>query len=298
MIRVLVLGSTGMLGHKVFEHLACEPTLQVEGTAREATDNTLELDAESGIDGLRDLFEQHGPYAYVINCIGITANKIDTADGSSVRRAVDVNTLFPQKIAAAAEKAQGSRVLHISTDAVFSGTSGACVEDKPADAVDVYGRSKKRGELHTSVGVTLRCSLVGTDPVGKRGLLEWFLSRPEGSEVKGYGNQVWNGVTTLQFAELCRRIIVEDTFLSLREESPLHHFCPNTAVTKFELLKLFKRFFRRDITVVKADGPQPIRRTLTSRYRVLEELFGHDIAMEKAVGALADGRRRVTTTTH
>src|SRR5213076_2163354 len=106
----------------------------------------------------------------------------------------------------------GARVLHISTDGVFAGAAGACAEDAPHDCPDVYGKTKSLGEVTAREVLTLRCSIVGPDPSARRGLLEWFLGLPDGMEVTGYTDSLWNGVTSLQLANLCQRIIQQDAF--------------------------------------------------------------------------------------
>jgi dTDP-4-dehydrorhamnose reductase len=291
MTRVLVLGSTGMLGHMVLRVLSREPSLDVEGTQRADSSDPLYLDAEQGREGLQALAARRAPYAYLINASGVTSAEIDAADAESIRRAICVNALFPHALASAAA-ATNARVLHISTDGVFSGhASSAYREDAAHDCTDPYGKTKSLGEVPRRGMLTLRCSIIGPDPRRRRGLLEWFLSQPAGASVTGYLDALWNGVTTLQLAELCRRIIVSGRFDALWEESPVHHVAPNAPVSKYELLQLFAAVFEKPVTVRPSPtGAPALRRVLATRYDGLKDLVPWNLRMEDAVRALADFR--------
>lgn len=279
----------GMLGQMVLRHLSRDASFVVEGTHRSEPSDTLSFDAENGTGGLRALFERRGGYEYIINCIGVTKAGIDEGDPNSIRRAITVNALFPHELAAFAREA-GARVIHISTDGVFAGSADSYLENAPHDCMDVYGKTKSLGEVRAPGFLTLRCSIIGPDPVGKKGLLEWFKSQPDGKELHGYTDHLWNGVTTLQFAELCRMIIVKDCFQAIWEESPIHHFCPNEPVSKYELLKVFQSVFKRDVSIVPSSGAvAPVRRILRTRYHGIEDLFGHRLGVEQAIRELADG---------
>jgi dTDP-4-dehydrorhamnose reductase len=277
-----------MLGHMVLRHLSREAALMVDGTRRSEPSDALRFDAESGARDLRTLFERRGGYEYIINCIGVTKAGIDEGDPNSIRRAITVNALFPHELAAFAGEA-GTRVIHISTDGVFAGTADSYLEDAPHDCTDVYGKTKSLGEVQAPDFLTLRCSIVGPDPVGKKGLLEWFKSQPDGKELPGYTDHLWNGVTTLQFAELCRKIITKDCFQAIWKESPIHHLCPNEPVSKYELLKVFQVVYKRDVSIVPSSGTMaPVRRILRTRYHGIEDLFGHPLGVEQAIRELVD----------
>ena len=287
MIRVLVLGRLGMLGQMVLRVLGSESALEVEGTHRSDPSDPLHLDASEGPAGLRKLLERRGRYDYLVNGIGLIKSRIEDGNAESVRQAVVVNALFPHALADAA-KGCGARVLHISTDCVYAGRAPAYDEAAPHDALDAYGKTKSLGEAAHPRALTIRCSIVGPDPIGRRGLLEWFLAQPDGAPVPGYVDHRWNGVTTLQFAQLCRRIILEDRFDTLRRESPIHHFCPNRAVSKCELLQLFAAAFQKRVTVVPTAGPEPVSRVLATRCRGLAQLSARDLEMRTAVEALGE----------
>jgi dTDP-4-dehydrorhamnose reductase len=150
-------------------------------------------------------------------------------------------------------------------------------------ASDVYGETKGRGEAASPRVLNLRCSFVGPDPEGGRGLFEWFRRRPEGSRVTGFVDQRWNGVTTAQLADLTGLLVLPATFDAVRAEGPVHHFCPNRSLSKHDLLLLFKEALRSDVEVVAGRSRAPSSRELGTRLRSLPTLMGRDLPMESAV---------------
>ena len=151
----------------------------------------------------------------------------------------------------------------------------------------MYGKRKSLGEVIQPGVLTIRCSIIGPPARQRQGLLGWFLSQHPGAEMTGYTDYLWNGVTTLQLATLFRRLISEDHFDAVHRESPVHHFCPNKAVSKYELLMIFNAIFKkaaRIIPVCREAGA--LNRILATRYRSLPHLFGSDLEMERAVQQL------------
>ena len=294
--HVLVLGSEGMLGQVVYRLLSRSGKLTVRSTCLEHKSDPCYFNVEEGLSRLYKIFERHGPFDYLINCIGILNSKIDERDPESLRRAILINALFPHDLAVQAQ-AKGARVIHISTDGVFARDAGVCLEDSPLDCDDVYGKTKSLGEVIAPGFLNLRCSIVGPNSIKKQGLLEWFRNQPSGAEVHGYTDHMWNGVTTLQFARLCRKLIVQDFFDAVRDEAPVHHFCPNQTVSKYELLQLFKAAFRPDITVKPVKGQErPMRRILNTRYNGIRAFFDYGQPMQNAIDELATemgDRRRI-----
>ena len=139
------------------------------------------------------------------------------------------------------------------------------------------------------------CTIVGPDAATKRGLLEWFLSRGPGERITGFVDHMWNGVTTLQFALLIGKVFEAGAFDDIRQESPMHHLCPNVAVTKFELLNIFRSVFGVDVVIEPAQSPGgPVTRVLTTRFRELKRLSGEGVGMTRAVEQLAMEMGRLT----
>ena len=171
----------------------------------------------------------------------------------------------------------GIRIIHISTDGVFSKSAGLCLEDSLQACEDIYGKTKSIGEGISQQLLNIRCSIIGPSPFKRNGLIEWFLKLPKGAEINGYTDHVWNGATTLQLANLCYFIITKDYFNLIRNEAPVHHFCPNHQISKFELLQLFITQLRPDIRVMPVNSPDgPLSRVLETRYLQIKKLFGNN----------------------
>jgi len=206
---------------------------------------------------------------WVINAIGIIKPLIDENQPDAVRRAIVVNSLFPFRLAAATKIAK-AKVIQIATDCVFSGRLGNYREDAPHDPLDVYGKTKSLGEVTARDFLNLRCSIVGPELQNHHSLLDWLLSRPRGSTVKGFANHRWNGVTTLQFARIVLGLVRSNSTLSGTQ-----HVVPADTVTKASLLRMFAATFERmDLAIEDVDAAEAVDRTLgTLRPEINEEIW-------------------------
>jgi len=266
MKRVIVLGATGMLGSMVCSYLKRNSDFEVVGTTRGTFDARKFVAGETQKEELRA--------DTIINCIGVIKPFCKDTDRQGVIHAIEVNALFPHRLAAEAKRV-GARVIQIATDCVYSGAKGDYIETDAHDALDVYGKSKSLGEVFDRSLLNIRCSIIGPELRNKLSLLEWCLSNGDGAELKGFAHQHWNGVTTLQFAMLCERIVSSgNLYEELLEISPLHHFVPNTTVDKFELLKLIAEVYNRKFEIIRVDniGP-PVNRTLATKYGLLSKVY-------------------------
>lgn len=265
--NLLVLGSQGMLGHAVLKYFS-QRGWNVSGTQRSAIGERWYFDAESNCDAWRPVFKDLR-FDLVINCIAILKSAIQADDMDAVVHAIRVNALFPHLLARMTSE-RGTRVVHVSTDGVFAGgRQEPYFENDTPDSCEHYGRTKMLGESPADNVLTVRCSLVGLDAAKRRGLLEWLLQQPDGAEVSGFTNQLWNGVTTLQFARLCETLADRDVFDASRCESAIHHFCPNPIISKHDLLCLWRDLNRRNITVRPTQTERCTTRVLGSRFQTL-----------------------------
>jgi dTDP-4-dehydrorhamnose reductase len=286
MASVLVLGGKGMLGAMMGRVLAESSDLRVEKTVRTSPGGSENfLDVEKAPEDLATILNGRGPFDYLINCVGVLKHDIDESDSESVRRAIRVNALWPHQLGAAARE-HGARTIHISTDAVFSRRSDeALFENSACDSADVYGKTKSLGEVIADDFLTFRASIVGPDPVHGRGLWEWFRSQPNGATLNGFVNQIWTGVTTLQFARLCRRIILENAFDRIRGEAPIHHLCPNRPLSKCDLLEAFKTVLKKNVNIAPAYGTE-VRGILRTRYSSVAAFTGSGLDITDALSEI------------
>jgi len=290
--RVLVLGKSGMLGHMVMHLLKSDHDLSVFGTQMGSRSKAGYLNVLEGERGLRRIFERNGGFDYCINCIGITANKIKEDDCFSIRRARLINSLFPKHLAEVAQS-YGCRVIHISTDGVFRGTKTGYFEDSRPDCSDVYGKTKLAGEINAENFINIRCSIIGPSPYEHGGVWEWFASLPSDSSVYGFTNHIWNGITTLQFSQLCRSIIKKGCFDSLRSGSGVYHFAPNKPLSKYHLLQILKHSLKKNVNIKKSvQGKGKVFRVLHSRFRFLHKLFPYGSNMRQALNQLLAYERK------
>ena len=286
--RVLVLGSNGMLGSAVCAWLATREDLEVESTCRPG-DETGASGRPFDVATFANAPEKHGwlkDHDWIINCIGKLKVDGDGADVRGRQQAILVNAQFPHLLATILEGTR-TRVVQIATDGVFSGRKGSYDEQDSHDAEDLYGRTKSLGEVPSPSFLHIRCSIVGPDSKRRRGLLEWLLSQREGAEVPGFTHHRWSGVTTLQFAELCYRVVSRNgLFDRLTGVSRVHHFIANGTCSKNDLLQTMNRVYGANLRIqpVVAPGP-PVDRSLTSRFDALSDCYGTS-SLEAALEAL------------
>lgn len=285
MQNILVLGASGMLGSMVFHYLSQNQNFSVYGTVRNRQyikKNIFLFNAGKAGDLETDQFIRL-KIDYIINCIGITKPFCKDSDPEGVYNAININASFPWKLADHCLQ-HNINVIQIATDCVYSGKQGLYTEQSPHDPLDVYGKTKSLGEVFHKTTLNIRSSIIGPEPYQRSHyLLEWFLHTPDNTEVNGFEHHEWNGVTTLQFAQLCEKIIESSLFSRLLELSPVHHFIPNSLVTKYELLQIFKMVFKKNITINKVNKPeQKVLRTLHTVFPMLNQIFPQ-IKMDAAI---------------
>jgi dTDP-4-dehydrorhamnose reductase len=173
----------------------------------------------------------------VVNCVGLVKQ---LADANDPLQAVPINTLLPHRLAALCQ-ASGARLVHISTDCVFSGAKGNYLETDFPDAYDLYGRSKLLGEVDYPHAITLRTSIIGHELSGNRSLVNWFLAQQ--GAVKGFTRAIFSGLPTVELAS-----VVRDVVLPRKELHGLYHVSAKP-INKFDLLQLVAKVYRKNIEI-------------------------------------------------
>ena len=235
-MRLLILGGDGMLGHQLLKHFSLRHDVRV--TLR----RPLEGYASSGLfrpenayggielrstDALVPVLGQFRPDA-VINAAGIVKQRPDAEEAILN---LEINALLPHRLALLC-KPIGARLVHMSTDCVFSGRKGNYTETDPPDADDLYGRTKVLGEVHAPNCITLRTSIIGKELSRKTSLLEWFLAQT--SSIRGFRKAIFSGFTTIEMAR-----IIETLLSRFPAAAGLYHVS-SESISKFDLLGLFK----------------------------------------------------------
>jgi dTDP-4-dehydrorhamnose reductase len=280
--RVVVLGAAGLLGREVARALEGVGK-EVSRAGRRMRPGWIQFDAEG--DPSEQLLDEG--VGLIVNCAGVLATEIDVADPSSRERAEAVNARLPHALAEAATE-RGSRLVHISTDAVFRADAGRCFEDDKSFADDLYAATKRRGEPEGPNALTLRCSFVGCDPNRRRGLLEWVLG--QSGDTPGYVDQLWNGLVSTQVAAVCAALANRDLFERAHGEGPIHHLFEDPPMTKHDLVALIAELFQLDVNIVPAESGHPSARLLATRHRALAESLEFVPSRVASLEALADRR--------
>lgn len=249
-MKVLVIGASGMLGSAVLRVLSEKNDWEVFGTVRDGNvkrffSASIGERLRAGVDveqqdSLVRVLDQIRPDV-VVNCTGLTKHKPEADDPLA---SIPINTLMPHRLAGLC-KLVGARLIHVSTDCVFSGEKGGYVEDDFADARDVYGKSKALGEVLYPHTITLRTSIIGHELQSQYGLLGWFLS--QNGNCKGYTRAVFSGLPAVIFAQIVRDVVIPHT-----ELSGLYHVAAEP-INKFKLLKLIAKVYGKTIDIVPDD---------------------------------------------
>ncbi|MDQ2945657.1 MAG: sugar nucleotide-binding protein, partial [Acidobacteriota bacterium] len=200
--KILVLGGAGMLGHKMFQTLRerfpgtlCTTRRAADSPEISRFDRLWKGSAIPGVDVMKPVdlertLREIRP-DFMVNCVGVIKQR---REAHLPIPSITVNSLLPHQLAGMAAN-WGGRVIHFSTDCVFSGKRGQYTENDPSDAEDLYGKSKFLGEVAVSNALTLRTSIIGRELSEHQSLLDWFLSQNH-RKVRGFTRVIYSGVTT------------------------------------------------------------------------------------------------------
>lgn len=240
--KVLILGATGMAGHIVYNFLNDTDEYSISNFVYRTplNDESTILDVHNKTL-LREAILKENP-DYIINCIGILIR----GSNSNPDNAIYINAYLPHFLTRIGEEV-GAKLIHISTDCVFSGKKGSYSEEDFKDADDTYGRSKGLGEVVDDKNVTIRTSIIGPELKDKgEGLFHWFMSQ-EGN-INGYTKAYWGGITTLELAKVINAIIKQNIYglINVTNDSKIH---------KYDLLKIFQKIYQKNgLNIHPVDG--------------------------------------------
>ena len=257
--KVLILGASGMLGHKLFQLYSKNDTIEAYGTVRNKStlpsflsenkniiDNIEAFDFSSIIRVLTEINPD-----VVINCIGINKQLPIAVDPII---SITINSLLPHKLVKECGKIN-TRLIHISTDCVFSGIDGNYTEESFSDAEDLYGKSKFLGEVPYDNSVTFRTSMIGHELSTKYGLLEWFLS--EKGKVQGFKKAIFSGFPAVEIAGIIEKYIIPNPDIK-----GLYHISA-APISKYDLLNLIAHRYNLN-TIIEPEYTFIVDRSLNS----------------------------------
>jgi dTDP-4-dehydrorhamnose reductase len=273
-LRILILGGDGMLGHRLLAHLQknheTKVTLHRDLAAYEpyglfTRDNSYAGVEAQDADRMLEVVADFRPEA-VVNTVGIVKQR---GAAKEAIPSLEINALLPHRLALLC-KAVGVRLVHVSTDCVFSGRKkGGYTEEDVPDPLDLYGRTKLLGEVSEPGCITLRTSIIGLELSRRTGLIEWFLSQR--GEIRGFTKAIYTGLTTAEMSRVIERVLVEHQALSGVWQ------VASEPINKHDLLVRFSEVLGRDDVSIVPDDSVRIDRSLSA------------VAFEEATGYHAPG---------
>ena len=250
-MKILILGVSGMLGNTVFRYFSADARLDIYGSVRSS--NALKHFSDDSVakikvgvdvenqDLLMKLFLDIKPDV-VINCVGLIKQ---LSDSNSPLAALSINSMLPHRLALLCDLVN-SRLIHISTDCVFSGLKGAYLESDLSDATDLYGRSKLLGEVYYPNSITLRTSIIGHELRTHNALIDWFLNQEE--RVGGFVKAIYSGLPTVELAR-----VIKDFVIPNHSIYGLFHVAASP-ISKYDLLNLVSSVYGKSIEIYKDDS--------------------------------------------
>lgn len=248
-MKILVLGSNGMAGHVMTKYFY-NKGYSVRTLAKSNADYNIDIENQQQVID----FFTHFPksFEYVINCIGLLVkDSIERPDRASI-----INSWFPHYVEMIL-KNTNTKLVHLSTDCVFNGSKGNYIETDIHDETNFYGKSKSLGEVNNNKDITFRMSIIGPEiKQNGTGLLNWILKNKE-TELPGWENALWNGMTTLQLAKCIEKYMLNSKI------SGVYNLVSNkNSINKFELLSLINKVYRLNKTIKHTLGPKNINKIL------------------------------------
>lgn len=239
-MKIIVFGANGMAGHMVSMYLQ-EQGHDVTGFVKKKNKIVKCIEGDALNAGLVRRVLQESDYEVVVNCIGILNKAVD----ARLAEGIYINSVLPHFLEECVENKE-TRVIHISSDCVFSGNAGHYKENSHPDSDSYYGKTKELGEIRGNKNLTFRTSIVG--PELKRdgiGLFHWFMSQT--GSVNGFTEVIWSGITTLELAKAIHKVLDQ-------ELTGLYHLVNNSVISKYDLLCLFNKYINGDKTIIHKNG--------------------------------------------
>lgn len=240
--KILLFGATGMAGHMAYYYLQKTGRYDIINVVyrTKLTDDSIVVDVTNR-EAVENVIRETCP-DIILNCIGVLIK------GSKEHpdNAILINAWFPHLLKRLSDQVN-AKLIHISTDCVFSGKKGSYTEDDFRDADDVYGRSKALGEIINNKDLTIRTSIIGPELKSNgEGLFHWFMQQK--GEIYGYQTAIWGGVTTLELAKAVDKTIEQNV-------TGLVQLSNGLGISKYDLLHLFRNIWnRQDITILSFNG--------------------------------------------
>ena len=278
-LKVLVLGSTGLIGHQVFKYLEDSNNYELFNIAyrKKLNEQTIICDV-TWEEKIIDIIISISP-DIIINCIGILiegANK-------HPQNAIFLNSYFPHLLMNLCDNLN-SKLIHISTDCVFSGKKVQPYDENDfKDGIDTYAKSKGLGEIINQRHLTLRTSVIGPELKNDgEELFHWFMN--QSGQINGYTKAIWSGVTTL--------VLAKSVFWAIENNiTGLYHITNNKTIDKFTLLTLIKKHTKKNIIIKPFDGIKINKSFIDTRNEIDFIIPGYDVMIKDMVDMIKQNRK-------
>lgn len=266
-MKLLILGGSGMVGHTLIKQLLAKHeifTILRNRTDLQSSkffekilqkDRCVLIDDINQYENLNNIIKQISP-DIIINCIGVIKQRNDIKNTLNMIR---INSLLPHILNDICHTNK-IKLIHLSTDCVFSGNRGNYKESDNPDPTDKYGESKLLGEINEGTSLTIRTSFIGPELFNKKSLFEWIKSQ-KNTEIDGFENAIYSGLTTLTFAQVIENII--DKHLDLSGVWQVS----SDSISKFELIKMINQKFNLNIKINRNSSFQCNRSLNSSKFK-------------------------------
>ena len=275
-MKVLILGSTGMLGHQVVNYFLKFDDYDVIDVAfrSKLREKTIISDVTDKTTFEKVIIELSPDF--IVNCIGVLIH-----GSSNVENAIYLNAYLPHQLKKISKNI-GAKLIHISTDCVFSGDKGGYIETDTRDGKGIYSQTKKLGEIEDDTNLTLRTSIIGPELKDNgEGLFHWFMNQQ--GEISGFTKTMWSGVTTIELAKTVKWSIDNSI-------TGLYHVTNNSSINKCELLKLFQKYTKKDIDIKSVDGKNVDKSFIDTRLLMNYKIPSYDEMISDMVSLIANNR--------
>jgi dTDP-4-dehydrorhamnose reductase len=276
--KVLVLGSAGLIGHQVYNYLKDSDNYELYNISyhHKVQNDTVLLNArdeKNFIDKITSIRPQ-----YIVNCIGILINASD----KDPENAIFINSYLPHILTRLSDKIN-AKLIHISTDCVFSGDKKEpYVETDETDGRGIYAKTKGLGEVFNDKHLTLRTSVVGPElKSGGEELFHWFMNQSD--DISGFTKVIWSGVTTIELAKAVRWSIINDI-------TGLYHVTNNSSISKYDLLQLFKKYTKKNISIKPSDKKIVDKSFMDTRLLIDYEIPSYELMVSDMIDLIVKNR--------
>ena len=238
--KVLILGSTGMLGHQVVKYFEGTSDFIVNDISyrKKLSERTIVLDAMNKV-ALEKIIVKLNP-DFIINCIGILIR-----GDHDQEKIIYLNAYLPHQLKRISKKIN-AKLIHISSDCVFSGLKGQYIETDLRDGQGLYSQTKKLGEINDDTNLTIRTSFIGPELKNDgEGIFHWFMNQT--GNIEGFKKSIWSGVSAIELSKAIKWAIENNI-------TGLYHVTNNSFISKYDLLQLFKKFTKKSIRIKAVDG--------------------------------------------